>query len=186
MIRVARPRITLLLLATLAGALGISSARGDVVNLGVLGVESLIPRVPGDPGVVVVSIDNLTGLPPDFYSNPIDFTNVNVILALPDHSVIDCKLGTISSLDTNTDCQVPDTTPIVSILATGDFVAFTTAEGRVFGDFRTQLDPVNTLAVIAVGASVPEPTDITFLLVGLPFTVAFIRRTRRRSISIWR
>ena len=86
--------------------LSVSNARADEINLGVLSYEGFIPGVSGGPGTLAVAIDNLTGLPPDFYSDPIDFTDVTLALLLSDNSVLGCNVGTVSFEGANTECQI--------------------------------------------------------------------------------
>jgi hypothetical protein len=162
-----------------------SSAIADTVNLGLLIYQGFIPGVNGGPGTFSVEVDNLTGLPPDFYGTPIDFSNVNLELTLADHSLLECAVGSIGSQETNTDCQIPSSTLLLSIVATGNFPSIQVKGGQLFDSFSTRLDPnsADSFAVIRVGSSVSEPPGIFLGAAGL-LVVGFKLHRSRRSLSI--
>jgi hypothetical protein len=156
----------LVLLVLLAAA---PSAHADIIGLGLLSLDTFIPGTSGGPGTLAVTVSNLTGqgLEPDFYSEAIDFTDVNLLLSFLDNSTFGCSVVSISSV--YTECQVTDTSSIVSILVTGTIPIVRTQDGQSYSSFSARLDdPIpGDLTAISVGTPVPEPATAVLGLTGL-------------------
>ena len=172
--------------------------RADTVSLGIFSLNTLIPGVPGSPGVNDFAIDNLSGsfsLLPDFpASDPLTFMNSSVVLTLQGGSQQTITLGNLGSGSfTPASLQFSASTSFTSAIFTATLnpTSFSLGGGSSFQAASPQLSvilspssgavlsPGVDFARISVTSSVPEPHPGLLVLTG--FAAAIWLRKRYGS-----